>query len=135
MFPCRAVYEWGYIFVFLRWKCGISQDPNIPKKYKNPNTWRKKTNIPNNTKTHISGEKKQISQTIQKPKYLAKKREEKNPFVKGLAGAHRTRVQISGSLSKTAWTLHSEGIWGFILEPACMCILKLLPGSTVRCTM
>ena len=58
---------------------------------------------------------------ILKKKIWRKKRKKaKTPFfVKGSAGVHETRVQnFRVYLSKTAWTLNSEGIWGFIIEPS-----------------
>ena len=64
--------------------------PKYPKIYKNPNIWRNK------------------------------KQKQKKLFVKRSAGAPKTRVQFFRVYpSKTAWTLDSEGIWGFMLEPAC----------------
>ena len=76
-----------FLFIFFRWKCGITGDPNIYIKKK---IWRKK------------------------------RKKAKTPFfVKGSAGVHETRVQnFRVYLSKTAWTLNSEGIWGFIIEPS-----------------
>ena len=53
--------------------------------------------------------KTQISQKIQNPNICRKKRKRRNPFRKRLG---------RGTFSKTAWTLDSEGIWGFMLEPA-----------------
>ena len=52
-----------------------------------------------------------MSPKIQNPKYLALNK--KKAFVKGFAGKHYTRVQnFRVYLSKTAWTLDSEGTWG-----------------------
>ena len=79
--------------------------------------------------------KTQISQKKQKPKYLAKKKKTKNPIRKMLGRGTLNPFAKFQGLSKTAWTLDSQGIWGFMLEPACMCILKLLPSTTVRCTI
>ena len=47
-----------------------------------------------------------------------KRTKRENPLAIGLAGAHETRVQNVGVyLSKTAWTLDSEGVWGLCLNP------------------
>ena len=60
-----------------------------------------------NTKPQISGEKRGNKKNT--------------PFLKDSAGGHKAPVQnFRVYLSKTAWTLEREGIWGFTLEPVCM---------------
>ena len=74
---------------FFRWKC--RRRPKYPKKDKNRNIWRKKN----------------------KPK-------PKNIRERLGRGTLNTCAKFQGLayLSKTAWTLDSEGIWGYMLEPA-----------------
>ena len=102
MCPCRAFYEWFCCFFFAG---------------------------------DVGSLKTQISQKIQKPEYLAKnkKNKNKNTFAKGSAGAHYTLVQkIQGVISQTRrGHLDSEGIWGYVLEPACTrSYLQARPAET-----
>ena len=52
-------------------------------------------------------------------------RGKKKTLVKGSAGASKHVCKFSGSyLSKTTWTLDSEGIWADKLEPACIALVQ-----------
>ena len=92
--------------------------------YFSPETWdplrpkKKKRKIKKNTHTHT---------------HIWRRKQQKIRFCTGTLNT----CKISGSyLWKTAWTLNSEGIWGFILEPACKPLIwwpeRGLPTSTTN---
>ena len=95
---------WVFVYVFISQETWVPLRPKYPKKDKNPKLWRKK-------------------------------RKQKKKHSKKARLGHIEQVQnfnFSGSyLSKTAWTLDSEGIRGFMLESACTstCIPFVLVGS------
>ena len=73
---------------------------------------------------NVGSLKTQISQKPERAKYLAKKKDKvKTQFVKGSARAHQTRLQ------NFRVYMDSEGIWGFMPEPACIDCRSLPRGQ------
>ena len=86
--PLPSLLRMGFLFFVFSLETWDSLRLKYPKKYKNPNIWRKK------------GKKKHHSQEARQ--------------------GHIKHVRKFQGLSlKTAWILDSEGIWVFMLEPAC----------------